>query len=216
MNPKVCKGIMKSMIPFRFSVEFECFGGYLNVSNKKTILSVSSNIDSFTPIRLEVYRESVNEIRISCLAYHQLEAFYQRLEHMKMYNKGGNGTGIHIHIDISSFDYASYSRIKMRKAVQLFDSVEVLDKVYQIFGSKYQGAYNKRGARTQSKGWWINCFRDFDTIEFRIGDLTFEYEELIKIIIELEKLVKHIMLQSGFKLTRKVYNKADYEEQVKY
>lgn len=210
MNPKVCKGIMKSMIPFRFSVEFECFGRYLETKDKKSILSVDADKTSRYLDSIKSSEEYFNEIRISCLAYHQLEAFYQRLEHMKMYNKGGEGTGIHIHIDISSFgDFNSMDR-QVIKALNVFNSDEVLDKVYAIFGSKYNGTYNKRGAQYQSKGWWINCFRSFNTIEFRIGDLTFEYEELIKIVIELEKLVKTIMLQSGFKLTRKVYNKGDY------
>lgn len=203
-DPKITYGIMKKMLPLRFSIEIECLGA-LNKGNRTRDLNKLYNVYSLTrdyyPEQAEedyLNATILNEHRISVLGFKQLVGFYNVLEAMKhslFYCKGG---GIHIHIDLTPF-YYSDNNSKSWKAdsyyVKLYNILSTdayLNRVYKIFGSKYAGTYNRRSCEIDSKGNWINIRPYFKTIEFRIGDLTFEYEELIDIVIQLQALIKEI------------------------
>lgn len=203
-DPKITYGIMKKMLPLRFSIEIECLGA-LNKGDRTQDLNKLYNVYSLTRDYSYVRTEEdylnatvLNEHRISVLGFKQLVGFYNVLEAMKhslFYCKGG---GIHIHIDLTPFYYSDNNSNSWKvesyyiKLHNVLSTNAYLDRVYKIFGSKYTGTYNRRSCEIDSKGNWINIRPYFKTIEFRIGDLTFEYEELIDIVIQLQALVKEI------------------------
>lgn len=131
---------------------------------------------------------SLNEIRICFNGYHQLKSFERCCSLLNKYCKiPAEKGGIHIHIDFTKVikdkgeDAAKY-------AVSFFNDPNILSRVLQIFGG-YKGKYNSRIAKRRSKGGWINV-SILDTIEFRIGHLTYNYHTIISWIVELSKLVQ--------------------------
>ena len=88
-DPKITYGIMKKMLPLRFSIEFECLGA-LNKGNLTLDLNKLYNIYSLTR---DYYHESneeyylnapsLNEHRVSILGFKQLIGFYNVLNEMK-------------------------------------------------------------------------------------------------------------------------------------
>jgi hypothetical protein len=99
---------------------------------------------------------------------------------MKSYEAKG---GIHIHIN--------FPELKDKKckdyALDWFDRLSIQRKILQIFGG-YKGEYNSKGSST-SKGHYIRV-SDLNTIEFRIGRLTYDYKTIIRWIISCSELVR--------------------------
>lgn len=222
-DPKITYGIMKKILPLRFSIEFECLG---TINENKTIDSkkhgnqfgvYSLNRDKWTNESNDpnywANQQSLNEHRVSVLGFRQLVGFHKVLETMKSDLISCPGSGIHIHIDISPFipDKIEDRRGTYERWLENIRNQMVinLDMVYEIFGSKYTGEYNRKSCRIDQKGNWVNIRSGFKTIEFRIGELTFDYEELIDIVIKLQKLTKEVMrkahkisLQKGYNITK--------------
>lgn len=204
-DPKITYGIMKKMLPLRFSIEFECLGAIepnrkissINLANKYKVYSLNRDYCCNTNTPFEE-RNDLNEHRVSILGFKQLAGLYQVLEVMKNNCIDCKGSGIHIHIDISPFYYPTtkkrnwYGDDFYLKLQQVLIQNSYLDKVHEIFGNKYYGTYNRKTCSINEKGRWINIRTNYDTIEFRIGNLTFDYTELIDIVIKLQSLVKKV------------------------
>lgn len=133
--------------------------------------------------RISVIDSHLNEVRVSFMGYKQLIPFWNSLKIFKdclviPAHKGG----IHIHIDASFLNSDKAERF----AVKWFNRPEILSRVLQIFEG-YKGSYNKRGADT-SKGSWIRV-TPYNSIEFRIGRLTYDYATIMRWIISCSELV---------------------------
>jgi hypothetical protein len=196
--------IIGDMIPYRIGIEFELFGTLANLLPKNTTSSSDKAKALKEKFNLFDYSEdtyswsdskedggSLNEIRVSIKGSKQLNSLWNVLAAMNENCKipAENG-GIHIHIDFND-SIKKYGDDKARElANNYFNQKEVLDEVLNIFGG-YKGSYNKRGSKIQSKGGWINISSK-NSVEFRIGRLTYDYKTIIRWIVSLSKLVAKV------------------------
>jgi hypothetical protein len=192
------------MVPYRVGIEFECFGAvgsYLIKDKKKPsnkeirdklgIYDFSEDEHWHNP-NDETSDVNLNEVRVSFLGYKQLIHFYKTI---MILNKcliiPAEKGGIHIHID------APFVKEHSHKVVEWFDKNTIQSQILRIFEG-YKGTYNSKGAGT-SKGHYVRVAITYNTIEFRIGHLTFDYDTIIRWVIECSKLVRQCMTELGAK-----------------
>lgn len=115
-----------------------------------------------------------------------MQKLYDVLDYMKANVPINEVNGIHIHVYIPN----KYKRL-VNRILSDNTSNHVILKWLDKY--KYEGSYNNRDISNGSSGrYWVRLNNDNDTIEFRIFKMTFEYEKLIKIIIDLHKLMWYI------------------------
>jgi len=101
------------------------------------------------------------------------------------------GSGIHYHVDCTDIqnDLMSYVS-KHNNAVWILEELDMWD---------YKGQYNKR----EYGGWYRTNFSG-QTLEFRVGEMSFDYTLLIKRILHATAIVKRIKNEiAGIKPTEK-------------
>lgn len=115
-----------------------------------------------------------------------------------------NSGGIHIHVDCTRFLNTSNDRNLL---CEWFNRPEIQLRVLNIFGG-YEGTYNKPGCKVQTKGYYVNISR-LDTVEFRIGKLTFDYPIIANWIYQCQQLVKEGLRQTKVLAKTKVVVKTE-------
>lgn len=93
------------------------------------------------------------------------------------------GSGIHYHIDCTSF----------------FDKIEqdILHKnsegiLKELDDWNYKGTYNSRKVSYSMGHCWVRRQIGFNTLEFRIGEMTFNYQKLFLRIVHLNQIIKDL------------------------
>jgi hypothetical protein len=192
-NPKITKGILYNMIPLRSSIEIECITSLSNVLKRNfNTMQKRYDIFEYSDDKREIKSNKICEHRISILNYSQALGLYKILEDMKKYCKLNMRSGIHIHINASNIINIDYLKDSTKYFIINDYLTDQLDKLEQIFG-EYKGRHNRKLVNIEQKNSWINIrYRQFNTIEFRIAPMTFEYETIIKWIIECNKIVKQL------------------------
>lgn len=93
-------------------------------------------------------------------------------------------SGIHYHIDFSDvYDYYNISQFSIIHNKCKYWILEELSKW------EYKGTYNKK--EIGYSHYWLR-FNPLKTLEFRIGEMTFDYELLLKRILHCNRIVKKI------------------------
>ena len=204
---------MAKMIPFRSSIEIECNN---SLSLRKNTVEICWHSDwkkLANKFKLTDYsddnmsKKGPTEHRISISNYKQLTGLYNTLLEMKKHCLLNPSSGIHIHIDLHPFfdsvewKLMGYENRKdlRRKMINYFNTR--LDSIEEIFGD-YKGGYNSRGAAF-NKGSWIRLCEEYQSAEFRIGGMTFEYETIIKWIIGCNKEI--LLFYKKFGIDYKTY-----------
>lgn len=200
-NPKITKGILYGMIPFRSSVEIECIKSlgrtfrhdYTNPNHCTAFTKLKKKYDVFDyNDDFTRDKKEICEHRISIINYSQAAGLYKVLEDMKKYCKLNMSSGIHIHIDAHKISNVSYLSNRDNKSKVADFLTSKLDTLEEIFG-KYEGTYNEKYVNFDSRCSWINVqYREFGSIEFRIAPMTFDYETIIMWIIKCNKIVKEL------------------------
>lgn len=91
-------------------------------------------------------------------------------------------SGIHYHIDMSNyFEFLTSEKVKNLEEYIL----------KELESWNYDGAYNPKQVR-YGKGGWAGFRHSYKTLEIRIGEMTFDYELLVKRIIHCNKIVRTI------------------------
>lgn len=139
----------------------------------------------------------IYEIRISLSDYKQLKGLYKFSQDLVRFCKLHEGGGIHIHIDMSVFDYAGTPK---EKEVQYYIKHR-LDDIGKLF-PKYKGKYNKKTVGLRQKGTWVNLSR-LGTLEFRTMPLTFDYSTLMEWIVKIVKFRQDVIHYCKLKPTDK-------------
>ncbi len=104
---------------------------------------------------------------------------YHVSEWLKTHCGLNNESGIHYHIDMGDF----WERNRFIESKDHSWILKSLDK----WG--YKGAFNGRIV-SSIKGGWVS--KRTDTLEFRIGEMTFDYELLIKRILNCQNIVRRL------------------------
>lgn len=109
-----------------------------------------------------------------------------KLSHiLKKYFQLNPGSGIHYHTSCPAINTSNCSKI-------LDNNTTGESFLKQLDCWDYKGAYNQREFRVMSKGSWINLRWDFNTVEYRIGEMTFDYDLLIKRIVHCHSITRKI------------------------
>ena len=129
-----------------------------------------------------------NEHRISIPNYTGLYGLYKVLELMKEHCIPNPASGIHIHVDFSKLSHLNpaYNANDYLFVKKIIDPL--LDEVGHIFREDLTRLTDKE------YGNWIkfNIPNDTLTLEFRLGDMTFDYETIVGWMIKCNSFTKKL------------------------
>lgn len=188
-----------SYLPYSTGFELECFKkSIFNIETFKTIpdiLDINCNSDE------QRYRIPNGIVGLICL--------YNISQQLKINSELNLGSGVHYHVDCTD----CYSLLE--------DNLLIKNKDYilkELDTWDYKGTYNKKGLnlKSSSSGAWLRT-NQLQTLEFRIGEMTFDYSLLAKRIIHCNKIVKcvkdQILVNDNHSIT---YIEPDYTKLLKY
>jgi hypothetical protein len=196
-NPKITKGILYNMIPFRSSIEIECITSLsriLNAKQRDYSIKIADKYDIFdySDDKQRLQSKEVCEHRISIRNYSQASGLYKILQDMKKYCTLNPGSGIHLHIDANKIINNDYLLKGNNVDIVTNYLNPYLYTLEEIFG-KYPGTFNYKRIGLEDKHAWINIrYQYLHSIEFRIAPMTFDYETIILWIIKCNQIVKQL------------------------
>tara|TARA_R110000796_G_scaffold61674_7_gene142647 strand:+ start:5861 stop:6553 length:693 start_codon:yes stop_codon:yes gene_type:complete len=170
-NTQNTKEVADYLLPFSIGIEFECVQqNSFNVEAFKSIPNIISvNVD-----------KSEQRFRIPA-GLEGLICLYDLSIALKNNSLLNPLSGLHYHVDCTSF-FPSLN----------FDVLKKQDWILKELDTwNYSGTYNKRCINLGKFG-WVGLRVYFKTLEFRIGEMTFEYELLFKRITHLCRIVSKI------------------------
>lgn len=115
-----------------------------------------------------------------------LICLYNICEQLKLNSELNSSSGIHYHIDMTSwYDLVNSSFIEKNS-----------DWILKELDSwKYAGVFNSRTCKFDTNHNWVRFQSQFRTAEIRIGEMTFDYELLVKRIVHANSIMKRLKLK---------------------
>ncbi|MBS1960723.1 MAG: hypothetical protein JST04_00800 [Bdellovibrionales bacterium] len=164
-----------NFLPYSTGFEIECDKGELyneiNFTSIPNILAVKNDSHE------QRYRIPNGIIGLICL--------YNISIQLKINSTINNGSGIHYHIDCSNnFDEIRNEIFKNEKSI-----------LNELKSWEYKGKYNSWKISDSKTAVRVHSYHK--TIEFRIGEMTFDYEILVKRIIHANDIVRRIKRSIG-------------------
>lgn len=247
-NKQITKSVLNKMVGRRVGIEIECFGSLMasSIIHKKNrrgedrIYSLEET-DIIELYGIHAYKEDnwygqceesefyitkpdlmdnngFNEHKISIINWSQLEGLYNILEEMKSVCRLNEGSGIHIHLDL----HPEFSIVKdpyeITKIFKRHLDIDVVEKIFYP-NSKYTPSYNTDRQVGFGKGNnWIGIRDAYQSIEFRLAPMSFEYSEIVRWIVECTKLVDAICdkyIHSKVKAKPTISNRMFFKEEMK-
>lgn len=165
------KKVGKYYLPFSIGIEIECIQNVdFDIEAFKTIPNILAVNCDFDEQRFRIPKGIKGLI---CL--------YDICTMLKVNSLLNPLSGIHYHVDCSSFfDYLDLDWLK--KENWILDELDTWE---------YKGTYNKREIKN-GKFAWVGRRSCFKTLEFRIGEMTFDYSLMFKRIVHLCRIVETI------------------------
>lgn len=179
LNDKTLKHLGDLYLPYSVGFEIECS------------MSENYKLQSFKDIPniIEVNGSHKEQIYRIPSGINGIICLYLISEQLKFNSLLNESSGIHYHIDMTDcFHLIRENFIKVNSNFILTE----LDKW------KYKGTYNRRNCTLDSKGNWVNFRKYFKTCEIRIGEMTFNYDVLVKRIFHSCYIVKQLKDQLVF------------------
>ena len=195
---------LNKALPCRVGIEFELAGNFVGnfVAEHPECLS---NFEDFIRDYYGVYTfcadsdtetlDAIKELRVSLKDFHQLVGLYKFMQDLTKYCRIHQNGGIHIHLDMTEFDF---KKCKQRRVVKNYITKR-LTEIGKIF-PKYTGTYNMKRVGDIEKGTWVNMSR-LGTLEFRIAPLTFDYNTLMTWIVKLVRFRRILIHDCRLKST---------------
>lgn len=170
-------------LPHSIGIEIEC--GY---QEHFTITELSNAVSSIPDlIEFNAPNQWENRFRIPN-GKKGLVALYNISNYCKTYLALNNESGIHYHVNAPW--------VKNINSIQDLNSTVRQFVLDELDSWDYKGNYNARDIRFSSKSAWVNIRSSFKTVEYRLGEMTFDYPLLLKRIIHASKLTDY--LKHGF------------------
>lgn len=187
---------INNLLPYSTGFEIECNQTeYYDVSLFKNIPDI---IDVNNDSSEQRYRIPNGLVGMLCL--------YNICNQLKV-NSSYSNSGIHYHIDMTNSFHLLTSENVGRNS-------EWILKELDIWG--YKGNYNGRTCDlNRGDSVWIRFQKYFKTAEIRIGEMSFEYEVLIKRIIHANKIIRKLNSDIGYKSSGH-YLKLDFNKVFNY
>lgn len=164
---------VNNLLPYSIGFEIEC--DMIDKDNNEAFKNIPYIMDVHNTIGEQRYRIP-NGIRgIICL--------YFICQQLPIYSLLNPASGIHYHVDCKTDDTHKDLRLSYILTHEKF-----ILKELSTWG--YKGTYNKKDIG--GKGNWLNRCSGYETLEFRIGEMTFDYDLILKRMLHLSKLVKFL------------------------
>jgi hypothetical protein len=172
ISTKDAEEVGEYLLPFSVGIEFEC--------DKQD----HYNLDAFKsiPYILDVNVDSCEQRYRIPKGLKGLQCLYRLSLLLKENSVLNLGSGIHYHVDFTEcFSKITAEFINTEKEYILTE----LDKW------EYKGKYNSRNVVINNRC-WVQVSSEFKTFEFRIGEMTFDYDLLFKRISHLMEITKKV------------------------
>lgn len=196
LNDEKLLKVADSYLPYSTGLEFECrskvFGGEWNNSEYYQILDNAQVPYKAIPDIMDVNFDSTEQRFRIPEGHKGMIALYRICQNLKQHSFINKESGIHYHIDITKYRHLFFDcpyDYEGKSSVVRTHKDWVL-KALDSWG--YKGTYNSREFRT-SKGGWIGMRTSTNTLEIRIGEMSFDYPVLINRIIHAQRIVKKLV-----------------------
>lgn len=172
--------VANSMMPKSVGLEFEC--ALIDENTKEEVLDLLTNVQGVITFH---YTKSETSFRIA-EGYKGMIALYKVLEIFKRYYAINPSSGIHYHVstmlNMDNLNDRVGHVINPHTSTPNFLkwSLNALDR----WG--YKGQFNERKICFNKE--WIKLHTRYDTIEYRIGKMTFEYSKIMKRILNVQNI----------------------------
>jgi hypothetical protein len=168
------------ILPYETGIEIECDQGTVNNSDLREIEGVVEVDCSCAELRIRLEPGIKGMI-----------ALYNALEYIKENTVPNYKSGIHYHIDCRDLSIRGRNVLGMRSSAVDYIRDNHSDWILKAMDMwKYQGTYNKREVSAQKT--MVKLHLDYHTMEFRIGEMSFDYSLIIKRIINCQNIVRVI------------------------
>lgn len=171
---------INNYLPYSVGIEIEC-----NIKNYENFKSKVDFEEKFCSIP--------NIIHVDCDSGEQrfripngfqgLICLYNISQQLKIYSELNLGSGIHYHIDMTDCYDLLNNQIINENSKYILDELSTWD---------YKGTYNSKICNFSTSHHWIRFQNNFKTAEIRIGEMTFDYEVLVKRIIHSNQIIKKL------------------------
>lgn len=162
---------INDILPFSTGFEIEC--DYGDDYNEKAFTSIPYIMDVNNGSYEQRYRIPKGLAGLVCL--------YLISDQLKRNSKLNPGSGIHYHVDTVD----CFHKINQEFLVE---HEEWILNELDTWG--YRGSYNKRSVHNGAS--WLRTNSGHKTLEFRCGEMTFEYPELVKNILHANQIIKRL------------------------
>ena len=173
------RDVANSYLPYSTGIEIEC-----HIKSGAGSLTMNRRFRDISNIMSVDIDQGEHRLRIPP-GINGAICLYEICEKLKEYSLLNPGSGIHYHIDckdISEEDYLSIARIHCN------DSDSFILKALESWG--YKGSYNAWMVSTSKQA--VRFHRSYQTVEFRIGEMTFDYELMMKRILHCQNIVRKL------------------------
>lgn len=166
--------LVNSYLPFTTGFEIEC------TQDPLFELSSFTNIPDIVNVNID---SSEQRFQIPA-GISGFICLWHITEQLKTNSQLNYGSGLHYHIDFGETACAKIRKVEYDKFKWILDELD---------SWKYIGTYNKR-AITDSRT-WVRVPTEHKTVEIRIGEMSFDYELIIKRIIHCNQIVMKMKQQ---------------------
>lgn len=178
-NDNIVREIGLYYLPYSTGIEVECkmIEDLYLTDDVKTQFQ---NIPNIIEVDVNIYNEQ--RFRIPN-GIEGLICLFDIANLLRKYAYPNNESGLHYHIDCTDFYEEIEKELFMKHKDYILSELDKWD---------YKGTYNRRTISIDVGGVWVRLQSFFKTMEFRIGEMTFDYNLLFKRITHLNTIVRTI------------------------
>lgn len=169
------------LLPFSIGIEIEC--------NQKEDIFHLNNFNDIPNIMDVDCDRGEQRFRIP-RGINGFLVLYHISEALKVFSELNPLSGIHYHVGVES----NYPLLSSEQGIK--ENKNWILKELETW--EYKGTYNTKGMGAGA--YWLRTSQSqFKTLEFRLGEMTFDYELLVKRILHLSEIVKKYITNVGGK-----------------
>lgn len=183
-----------SYLPYSTGFEIECHKGELY--DLKAFTSIPGIMEVNNSEYEQRYRIPHGLNGILCLYCISIQ--------LKLNSELNPGSGIHYNVDMTGYSERINNEFLQNNADWILNELDSWE---------YQGKYNERKV-VYGKGGWMGS--RFDRMEFRLGEMTFDYPLLVKRIIHCNDIVRRLKAQLPVYAPIQSETKEITQELIKY
>lgn len=164
---------INNFLPYSTGFEIECF--QKEHFDSQAFLKIANIIDVDCDEGEQRFRIPNGIDGLICL--------YEITKNLKVQSELNEGSGIHYHVDMTDcYDLLTEEFIEEHSEYVL----------KELESWKYDGTYNAKKCEFSELRYWTRFKNSTKTMEFRIGEMTFDYNLLVTRIIHCNEIVRYL------------------------